>query len=94
MDRFEDRRIFTDISRDGMMSGVSIESTQRLAEAIRIPVIASGGVTNLDDIRAVCAIADSGVLGVIAGRSLYEGTLNLAEGQKLADEITTPVFGK
>lgn len=86
--------IYTDISRDGMLSGVNTVATQRLAEAIRIPVIASGGVTNVDDIRAVCEISDSGVSGVIAGRSLYEGTLNLAEGQRLADESTTPVFGE
>ena len=86
--------IYTDISRDGMLTGVNIDATQKLAEAIRIPVIASGGVNNLDDIRAVCEISDSGVSGVIAGRSLYEGTLNLTEGQKLADENTTPVFGE
>ncbi|MFT5111597.1 MAG: phosphoribosylformimino-5-aminoimidazole carboxamide ribotide isomerase [Parasphingorhabdus sp.] len=86
--------IYTDISRDGMLSGVNIETTQRLAEAIHIPVIASGGVNNLADIQAVCSISDSGISGVIAGRSLYEGTLNLSEAQDLADASSTPVFGE
>lgn len=77
--------IYTDISRDGMMTGVSLESTVRLAQAINIPVIASGGVTNLDDIRALCAVEDEGVSGVIIGRALYEGTLDLAAAQKLVE---------
>ncbi len=78
--------IYTDISRDGMMQGVNVEATQKLAEAIHIPVIASGGVSNLDDIRALKAVADDGIMGAILGRSLYEGTIDLAEAQKLADE--------
>ena len=86
--------IYTDIDRDGMMSGVSIESTARLANAIHIPVIASGGVTNLDDIRNVCEISETGVTGVIAGRSLYEGTLDLKEAQNLADSLSVPVLGE
>ncbi len=77
--------VYTDISRDGMMTGVSLESTVRLAQAINIPVIASGGVTNLDDIRALCAVEDEGVSGVIIGRALYEGTLDLAVAQKLVE---------
>ncbi len=85
--------IYTDIQRDGMMNGVNAEATARLADAIQIPVIASGGVTNIEDIRRVCEVSESGVLGVIAGRSLYEGTLDLAEAQKLADECSVPVFG-
>src|SRR5699024_2460769 len=80
--------IFTDIARDGMLGGVNIESTQRLAEHIHIPVIASGGVHDLDDIRALCQVAESGIEGAIIGRSLYEGTLDLAEAQALADELT------
>jgi phosphoribosylformimino-5-aminoimidazole carboxamide ribotide isomerase len=80
--------IFTDISRDGMMQGLNMESTVALAEAITIPVIASGGVTNLDDIRALLAVADEGIMGAITGRAIYEGTLDFAEGQKLADEMT------
>jgi len=68
--------IYTDIAKDGMLSGPNIESTKRLVEAVRTPVIASGGVKELDDIRRLVPI---GVAGVIAGRSLYEGTLNLHE---------------
>ena len=80
--------IYTDIGRDGMMSGVNIESTVRLAQAIHIPVIASGGITNLDDIRALCAVADEGITGAITGRAIYEGSLDFAAGQKLADELS------
>ncbi len=83
-----DAIIYTDIGRDGMLTGVNIEATQRLAESISIPVIASGGITNLDDIRKLCAIADSGVMGAITGRALYEGTLDFAEAQKLADKLS------
>lgn len=77
--------IYTDISRDGMMSGVNVEATARLARAIRIPVIASGGITNIDDIRALGAIAGDGVIGAITGRAIYEGTLDFAEAEKLAE---------
>lgn len=80
--------IFTDISRDGMMGGVNIESTMALAEAIKIPVIASGGVTTEDDIRALCKITGSGVSGAIIGRALYEGTLDFAASQKLATQLS------
>ena len=78
--------IFTDISRDGMMSGVNIEATRELAESIRIPVIASGGVTNLDDLKQVRELEGSGVEGVITGRAIYEGTLDFQEGQALLDQ--------
>ncbi|WP_020561662.1 1-(5-phosphoribosyl)-5-[(5-phosphoribosylamino)methylideneamino]imidazole-4-carboxamide isomerase [Methylosarcina fibrata] len=77
--------IYTDISRDGMMSGVNVEATARLARAIRIPVIASGGITNIDDIRALGAVAGDGVIGAITGRAIYEGTLDFAEAEKLAE---------
>ena len=80
--------VFTDIGRDGMMNGVNVESTLRLAQAITIPVIASGGVTNMDDIRALCAVADEGIMGAITGRALYEGALDLAAAQELADELS------
>ena len=80
--------IFTDISRDGMMQGVNLESTVELAQAITIPVIASGGITNIDDISKLCAVEDEGITGAITGRAIYEGTLDFAEGQKLADELT------
>lgn len=89
--RFEDEGVeaivYTDIGRDGMMSGVNAAATAKLAEAIRIPVIASGGIKTLDDIRALCEVADSGIIGAITGRALYEGTLDYAEGQRLADEL-------
>lgn len=75
--------IYTDINRDGMMKGVNVESTVRLAQDIHIPVIASGGVTNLDDIRALCAVEGEGIEGVIIGRALYEGTINFNEAQAL-----------
>ncbi len=84
--------IYTDIQRDGMMQGVNVEATARLAEAINIPVIASGGVTNLDDIRRICEVSDSGIFGVITGRALYEGTLDLRAAQELADSRAAPVF--
>jgi phosphoribosylformimino-5-aminoimidazole carboxamide ribotide isomerase len=79
--------IYTDIGRDGMLSGVNVEATVRLAQQVRIPVIASGGVASLDDIRALCAVADQGVDGAILGRSLYEGTLEFAAAQSLADSL-------
>ena len=61
-------------------------STARLASEITIPVIASGGITNLDDIRNLCAVADDGIMGAITGRAIYEGTLDFAEAQKLANK--------
>ena len=79
--------VFTDIGRDGMMSGVNVESTVKLAQSINIPVIASGGITNMHDIRALCEVSDEGIMGAITGRALYEGTLDLAAAQKLADEL-------
>ncbi len=75
--------IYTDIHRDGMMQGVNVEATVELARAIHIPVIAAGGVTSLDDVRELLAVADEGIEGVITGRAIYEGTLDYAEGQKL-----------
>jgi len=78
--------IYTDIGRDGMLSGVNIEATVRLAQQVRIPVIASGGVTNLKDIEALCAVEDEGIEGAILGRSIYEGTLDFAQAQQLADD--------
>mgnify|MGYP001823124039 FL=1 len=80
--------VYTDIGRDGMMTGVNVESTVKLAQAITIPVIASGGITNMDDIRALCEVAEEGIMGAITGRAIYEGTLDFAAGQQLADELT------
>jgi phosphoribosylformimino-5-aminoimidazole carboxamide ribotide isomerase len=71
--------IYTDISRDGMMGGPNIEATCALAEAISIPVIASGGVSSLQDIRNLMAVETSGVTGVITGKAIYTGAINLAE---------------
>jgi len=80
--------VYTDIGRDGMMSGVNVEATTRLADSISIPVIASGGVSSLDDIKHVCKMAENGVVGAIIGRALYEGSLDFAAAQKLADELS------
>jgi len=80
--------VYTDIARDGMMQGVNVEATLQLAVEGGIPVIASGGVTNIDDIRALSKVAGQGILGAITGRAIYEGTLDVAEAQKLADELT------
>lgn len=77
--------IYTDIGRDGMLSGINIEATVRLAQALTIPVIASGGLAGLDDIERLCAVEDEGVQGVICGRSIYSGDLDFAAAQRLAD---------
>lgn len=71
--------IYTDIARDGMMQGVNVEATARLAREVRIPVIASGGVSTLDDLRQLLPYADEGIDGVIVGRALYEGAFSLEE---------------
>jgi phosphoribosylformimino-5-aminoimidazole carboxamide ribotide isomerase len=77
--------VYTDISRDGMMQGLNIDATVRLSQAITIPVIASGGITTLDDVRALCERGEEGIIGAITGRAIYEGTLDLAAAQTLAD---------
>jgi phosphoribosylformimino-5-aminoimidazole carboxamide ribotide isomerase len=77
--------VYTDISRDGMMQGVNHEATAELAKAISIPVIASGGITDITDISRLMLVSDSGIMGAITGRAIYEGTLDLAEAQRLAD---------
>jgi phosphoribosylformimino-5-aminoimidazole carboxamide ribotide isomerase len=77
--------IYTDIARDGMMQGVNIEATVKVAQAGGIPVIASGGVSNLDDVKQLLAVADQGIMGAITGRAIYEGALDLAEAQALCD---------
>ena len=79
--------IYTDIGRDGMLSGVNIEATVKLAEAVSVPVIASGGLTNLDDIRALCEVESSGVEGAVTGRAIYEGAIDFKQAQELADEL-------
>jgi phosphoribosylformimino-5-aminoimidazole carboxamide ribotide isomerase len=76
--------IYTDIGRDGMMTGVNIEATVRLAQALVVPVIASGGLASLDDVRALMAVESEGITGCITGRAIYEGKLDFAAAAKLA----------
>lgn len=83
--------IYTDIGRDGMLSGINIEATVRLAQALTIPVIASGGLSSLDDIKALCAVEQEGVVGTIAGRAVYDGSLDFKVAQTLADELSGKV---
>ncbi len=79
--------IYTDIGRDGMLSGVNIEATVKLAQALRIPVIASGGLASIDDVRALCAVEGEGVTGAITGRAIYEGKLDFKLAQAEADKL-------
>jgi len=76
--------IYTDIARDGMMQGENVEATAQLARAINIPVIASGGITNMDDIHALGNVSGDGIMGAITGRAIYEGTLDFAQAEKIA----------
>jgi phosphoribosylformimino-5-aminoimidazole carboxamide ribotide isomerase len=81
--------VYTDIGRDGMMNGVNIEATLRLAQAIKIPIIASGGLNSVKDVQAVCqTLVPEGVIGAIAGRALYEGKLDFKKAQEAADQAT------
>jgi phosphoribosylformimino-5-aminoimidazole carboxamide ribotide isomerase len=80
--------VYTDIARDGMMEGVNIEATIDVAQASGLPVIASGGVTNMRDVRALAAMQDLGIMGVITGRAIYEGSLDLAEAQGYCDSLS------
>jgi phosphoribosylformimino-5-aminoimidazole carboxamide ribotide isomerase len=79
--------VYTDIARDGMMQGLNIESTVALAQQARVPVIASGGVSHIDDIRKLMHFAREGVVGAITGRAIYEGTLDFAAAQTMIDEF-------
>lgn len=80
--------VYTDIGRDGMLTGVNIEATVNLAQALLIPVIASGGITDLEDVKRLCAVEDEGIMGAITGRAIYEGTLDFAAAQALAEQLT------
>ncbi len=81
--------IYTDIGRDGMMTGVNIEATLKLAQALKTPIIASGGLNSLKDIEAICAkLVPEGIIGAIAGRALYEGKIELKAAQAAADKAT------
>jgi phosphoribosylformimino-5-aminoimidazole carboxamide ribotide isomerase len=82
-----DAILYTDIGRDGMLGGVNIEATVELARAVKIPVIASGGVAGIKDIEALCAVEFEGVEAAILGRSLYEGTLDFKVAQARADAL-------
>ncbi|MFQ5659576.1 MAG: 1-(5-phosphoribosyl)-5-[(5-phosphoribosylamino)methylideneamino]imidazole-4-carboxamide isomerase [Gammaproteobacteria bacterium] len=92
--RFEDDGVsaivFTDISRDGMLTMVNIDATVELCKHINIPVIASGGISNLDDIKALCQVAHEGIEGAITGRAIYEGTLDFQQAQKIVGELCAP----
>jgi phosphoribosylformimino-5-aminoimidazole carboxamide ribotide isomerase len=81
--------VFTDIGRDGMLNNVNIDATVELCQQITTPVIASGGIHDIEDVRALCEAAKDGIFGAITGRAIYEGTLDISEAQKLADEICT-----
>ena len=91
--------VYTDIGRDGMMTGVNIEATLKLAQAIKIPIIASGGLHNLKDIQTICTkLVPEGVIGAIAGRALYEGAIDFRKAQaaadKSAEKTAAPPAGK
>jgi phosphoribosylformimino-5-aminoimidazole carboxamide ribotide isomerase len=79
--------IYTDIGRDGMLSGINVEATVKLAQALTIPVIASGGLSNMQDIEQLCAVEEEGVEGVICGRAIYSGDLDFAAAQARADAL-------
>jgi phosphoribosylformimino-5-aminoimidazole carboxamide ribotide isomerase len=82
--------IYTDIGRDGMLSGVNIDATVALARELTVPVIASGGITDLEDVKALCNVESEGIIGAITGRAVYQGTLDFAAAQKLADKLSKP----
>ena len=82
-----DAILYTDIGRDGMMTGVNIEATVELARAVKIPVIASGGVSGIADIERLCAVEAEGIEAAILGRSLYEGAIDFKVAQSRADEL-------
>ena len=80
--------IYTDIGRDGMLTGINVDATVKLAQSLKIPVIASGGLAGMADIEALCAVESEGVEGVICGRAIYTGDLDFAAGQERADELS------
>src|SRR5882672_2351047 len=79
--------IYPDIGRDGMLTGVNIDATLKLARELRVPVIASGGLTSVEDIKALCKIESEGIDGVITGRAIYQGTLDFKKAQAEADKL-------
>jgi len=83
-----DAIIYTDIGRDGMMTGVNIAATVALAKELTVPVIASGGINGLEDVKALCKVEHEGIIGAVTGRAIYEGKLDFAKAQKLADQLS------
>jgi phosphoribosylformimino-5-aminoimidazole carboxamide ribotide isomerase len=79
--------IYTDIGRDGMLTGVNIDATLKLARELRAPVIASGGLTSLEDVKSLCKIESEGITAVITGRAIYQGTLDFKKAQEMADKL-------
>jgi phosphoribosylformimino-5-aminoimidazole carboxamide ribotide isomerase len=79
--------IYTDIGRDGMLTGVNIDATLKLARELRVPVVASGGLTGLEDVKALCKIEAEGITGVVTGRAIYQGTLDFRKAQAEADKL-------
>ena len=79
--------VYTDIGRDGMLTGVNIDATVKLAQQLTIPVFASGGLSSMRDIERLCAVEDMGIDGVICGRAIYSGELDFAQAQARADEL-------
>ncbi len=82
--------IYTDIGRDGMLTGVNVEATLKLARELRTPIIASGGLTDLKDVDALCRIESEGITGVITGRAIYQGTLDFKKALALAEKYSKP----
>jgi phosphoribosylformimino-5-aminoimidazole carboxamide ribotide isomerase len=85
--------IYTDIGRDGMLTGINVDATVKLAQALSIPVIASGGLAGLADIEQLCAVEGEGIEGVICGRAIYNGALDFAKAQARADELNGEASG-
>ncbi len=79
--------VYTDIGRDGMLTGINVDATVKLAGALHIPVIASGGLSSIGDIEKLCAVEDEGIEGVICGRAIYSGELDFVAAQARADEL-------
>jgi phosphoribosylformimino-5-aminoimidazole carboxamide ribotide isomerase len=86
--------LYTDIGRDGMLTGVNVDATVKLARELRVPVIASGGLTDLADVEQLCAIEAEGIMGVITGRALYQGTVDFKQAQAKADALSEAGKGK
>ena len=76
--------IYTDIERDGMESGPNLQSTEAFARSVQVPVIASGGISGIEDVRKIAGLSEAGVMGMITGRALYEGNLDLKEALRIA----------